>query len=202
MDVAFDEEFNSPLAFTKTLFPDAVPTRSAIGVTTGDVLSHTGPPEVFMDTAERDLPWVPYTAMGTSTFPDSNDYCYPDDRVDIYYDHAKLQDLVDIQQFPLDIVTHDEVDDIFDDIDCEYTAEDEEKTNQFFVDQKLESYNDVKRHYHHQYNNHEDFERNQQLDENAMFQCSYNDKATMIPEVYKLPVHYDLQATHYSELRC
>jgi hypothetical protein len=30
-----------------------------------------------------------------------------------------------------------------------------------------------------------------------MFQCSYNDKATMIPEVYKLPVYYDLQTTNH-----
>jgi hypothetical protein len=199
MDVAFDEEFNSPLAATELLFHDAVPTRAAVGVTTGDVLAHTGPPDVFLDTAKQDLPWVPYTAMGTTVFPTDDDYNYPDDRVDVFYNHNKPMDLIDTTKFPLDIVSHEEVDDIFDDIDVDYDTDAEERTEEFILNQELESFNDLRRHYGygHQYASREDFERNQQIDENAMFQSSYNDKATMKPEVYKLPVHYDLTTTNH-----
>ena len=62
-DVAFDEEFTSPMAYPRRLFHDAKPTRDAVArrMDTSIPLSHTGPPYVVLDTADPTLPWAPYT---------------------------------------------------------------------------------------------------------------------------------------------
>jgi transposase InsO family protein len=71
LDVAFDESFTSALAFPNLLYHDALPTRQAhTGRSTGGYIAHTGPPNVYHDTATPDIPWVPYTAIGTDNVPD------------------------------------------------------------------------------------------------------------------------------------
>ena len=64
LDVAFDENFSSPLSYPNHMYHDALPTRiSNSNRTTIGPISHTGPPNVTMDDAPTDSPWTPYTAM-------------------------------------------------------------------------------------------------------------------------------------------
>ena len=67
-DVAFDEYFQSPLAFPNRIYHDATPTRDASSGRRDTTLplSHTGPPYVLLDDADPLLPWAPYTAIPPS----------------------------------------------------------------------------------------------------------------------------------------
>jgi hypothetical protein len=72
LDVAFDVSFTSTLAFPNLLYHAALPSCQAhTGRSTGGYIAHTGPPNVYHDTAVPDIPWVPYTAIGTDNMPDN-----------------------------------------------------------------------------------------------------------------------------------
>jgi hypothetical protein len=75
-DVAFDENFSSPLVYDQHLFHDAMPTRNSIAkiIDPSYKLAHTGPPSVLPDSADPNLPWVPYTAIPPENVSDNVDF--------------------------------------------------------------------------------------------------------------------------------
>jgi hypothetical protein len=63
VDVLFDENFTSPLQYPDQIFHDAQPTRNPIHCLTSPdaTTDHTGPPNVYPNDADLNLPWTPFT---------------------------------------------------------------------------------------------------------------------------------------------
>lgn len=103
LDVAFDEYFSSSNAYPFSIFHDAQATRvSHTGRTTIGPYAHTGPPNVYMDTADINAPWTPYTAINPE-IPYSPQALPPDAHIDEYQIEEEANDDSDEDLFGDDV---------------------------------------------------------------------------------------------------